>query len=137
MRETRAQPRNTPAKGWGGEGTFTGRVTCYADGRCQRCSCHPGLPVEAGAAAVAIRSHPEPLAGRFALHATVRHALEKRTHGDDAAYFEHYVSLLERAPERLELEQTHLFAAMDLANRAGSVGAAVQVERLLSRLENG
>ena len=79
----------------------------------------------------------EPLAGRFALHATVRHALEKRTHGDAAAYFEHYLSLLERQPARLELEQTHLFAAMDLANASGSVGAAVRLERLLARLEQG
>ncbi len=66
----------------------------------------------------------------------MRYALEKRTSPPDAAaYFEHYVSLLERHPERLALEQTHLFAAMDLAQEAGSVGAAVRLERLLSRLE--
>ncbi len=102
-----------------------------------------GLPVagrrarDGLGALTALRLVQEPLAGRFALHATVRHALEKRTRGDDEAYFEHYVGMLEREPARLELEQTHLFAAMDLANRAGSVGAAVRVERLLSRLENG
>jgi hypothetical protein len=77
----------------------------------------------------------EPLPGRFALHATVRHAVLKRTKGDPAALFEHYVSLLERSPERLDLEQTHLFAAMDHASVVGDVGAAVRVERLLARLE--
>lgn len=92
---------------------------------------------EALAALRRLRLVQEPLAGRFALHATVRHALEKRTRADPAAYFEHYVSLLEQHPERLPLEQTHLFAAMDLANTAGSVDAAVRLESLLSRLEAG
>jgi hypothetical protein len=82
-----------------------------------------------------LRLVQEPLAGRFALHATVRHALVKRTHADQGALFEHYVGMLERSPERLDLEQTHLFAAMDHANVAGSVDAAVRIERLLSRLE--
>ncbi len=93
---------------------------------------------EALAALRLLRLVQEPLAGRFALHATVRHGLlkQKCTQDDPAAYFEHYVSLLEQHPERLELEQTHLFAAMDLANTAGSVGAAVRVERLLARLED-
>jgi hypothetical protein len=90
---------------------------------------------DALAALVRLRLVQEPLEARFALHATVRHALLKHTHADASAYFEHYVSLLEREPERLELEQTHLYAAMDLANTAGSVGAAVRVERLLARLE--
>jgi hypothetical protein len=91
---------------------------------------------EALASLVRLRLLQEPLAGRFALHATVRHALEKRTHGEPAAYFEHYVTLLERAPERMELEQTHLFAAMDLAQEMGGVGAAVRLERLLAKLED-
>ncbi len=90
---------------------------------------------EALAALVRLRLVQEPLAGRFALHATVRHALLKHTRADAPAYFEHYVALLEREPDWLELEQTHLYAAMDLANTAGSVGAAVRVERLLARLE--
>jgi hypothetical protein len=77
----------------------------------------------------------EPLAGRFALHATVRHAVAKRTRADHAALFEHYVSLLEHHPERLELEQTHLFAAMDQASNTGDVNAAVRVERLVAMLE--
>jgi len=92
---------------------------------------------EALAALVRLRLVQEPLAGRFALHATVRHALAKRTRADPEGYFQHYVSLLEQHPERLELEQTHLFAVMDVATTSGSIGAAVRVERLLSRLEHG
>ncbi|APR78780.1 transcriptional regulator, SARP family protein [Minicystis rosea] len=84
---------------------------------------------------VRLRLVQEPLAGRFALHATVRHAVLKRTHGDPAAHFEHYVGMLERSPERLDLEQTHLFAAMDHASMKGDVGAAMRIERLLARLE--
>jgi hypothetical protein len=84
-----------------------------------------------------LRVLQEPLAGRFALHATVRHALLKRARADPRRYFEHYVSLLEREPHRIELEQTHLFAAMDLAADIGGVGAAVRLERLVARLESG
>jgi hypothetical protein len=82
-----------------------------------------------------LRLVQEPLAGRFALHATVRHALVGRTQADPNALFEHYLSLLERRPERLDLEQTHLFAAMDYAATAGSVVSAVRIERLLAELE--
>jgi hypothetical protein len=77
----------------------------------------------------------EPLAGRFALHATVRHALARRTHADQGAIAEHYVSLLERHPERLELEQTHLFAAMDHASGTGDLATALRLERLVAALE--
>jgi hypothetical protein len=94
-----------------------------------------GRAEEALASLTRLRLLQEPLAGRFALHATVRHALAKRTSPDPAAYFEHYVSLLEREPERIELEQTHLFAAMDLAQEAGTIDAAVRLERLLARVE--
>ncbi|KYF61142.1 hypothetical protein [Sorangium cellulosum] len=76
----------------------------------------------------------EPFAGRFALHATVRHAVLKRTQLDQRRFFEHYVALLERSPERLDLEQTHLFAAMDYAHDTGSVAAAIRVNELFSRL---
>src|SRR5262249_27624641 len=78
--------------------------------------------VAALAPLVRLRLVQEPLAGRFALHATIRHAAAKRTRGDPAALFEHYVGMLERAPERLELEQTHLFAAMDHASVASDLG---------------
>jgi hypothetical protein len=85
---------------------------------------------------VALRLVQEPLAGRFALHATVRHALIRRTTGDPGALFEHYVGLLERSPARLDLEQTHLFAAMDHQSHAGNVGGAVRIERLIAALED-
>jgi hypothetical protein len=76
----------------------------------------------------------EPLAGRFTLHAVVRQAVVARTSFATARYFHHYVRLLERHPERADLEQTHLFAAMDYANRASDLGGALRLERLLVRL---
>lgn len=77
----------------------------------------------------------EPLAGRFALHATVRYALEGRTRFDRQRHFDHYVSMLERHPERLDLEQTHLFAAMDHAHELSHLDDALRVNALLERLE--
>jgi hypothetical protein len=79
----------------------------------------------------------EPLRGRYALHAVVRYAVQKRTKPAPARVFAHYVSLLERAPERMSLEQTHLFAAMDHANRHSDLGGALRIERLLAQLEGG
>lgn len=77
----------------------------------------------------------EPVAGRYTLHAVVRHAIRRR-HGFDAArFYRHYVTLLEREPERLLLEQTHLFAAMDHAHRTSSLSDMLRVEELLRRLE--
>lgn len=73
----------------------------------------------------------EPVAGRFALHAVVRHAVRKRKSFDPARFYDHYVALLERDPARLELEQTHLFAAMDHAHRTGDLQAMLRVEALL------
>lgn len=75
----------------------------------------------------------EAMPGRFTLHAVVRHAVRKRTEGRPRAYFDHYVTLLERHPERLVLEQTHLFAAMDFAHRTSDLDAMLRVERLLER----
>jgi hypothetical protein len=76
----------------------------------------------------------ETMPGRFTVHAVVRHAVKKRTRADPAAVFEHYVSLLERHPERLFLEQTHLFAAMDHAHRTSDLDGMLRVERLLAKL---
>jgi hypothetical protein len=76
----------------------------------------------------------EPLAGRFTLHAVVRQAVVARTSFAAGRYFQHYVRLLERHPERADLEQTHLFAAMDYANRASDLPGALRLERLLTRL---
>ncbi len=76
----------------------------------------------------------EPLAGRFALHATVRHAIAGRTHAEPQRHFEHYVSLIEQHPERLDLEQTHLFSALDYAHTSGNLAAALRLDDLLTRL---
>jgi hypothetical protein len=73
----------------------------------------------------------EPMRGRFALHAVVRHAVTRRTEGNPARVFEYYVSLLERDPGRLQEEQTHLFGAMDYAHRTSDLGRMLRVERLL------
>jgi hypothetical protein len=77
----------------------------------------------------------EPVTGRFTLHAVVRHAVARRTQSAHARVFEHYVSLLERDPERLLLEQTHLFAAMDHAHRTNDLRAMLRVESLAQRLD--
>jgi hypothetical protein len=76
----------------------------------------------------------EPMRGRFAVHAVVRHAVRRKTQGAPARLFEHYVALLEAHPERLMLEQTHLFAAMDHAYRSGDMSGILRIERLLARL---
>jgi hypothetical protein len=76
----------------------------------------------------------EPVANRYTLHAVVRHAVTKRTALDPERVFEHYVSLLEREPERLLREQTHLFAAMDHAHRTSNLNAMLRVEALARRL---
>jgi hypothetical protein len=76
----------------------------------------------------------EPMPGRYALHAVVRYAVARRTTAAPQRCFEHYVALLERHPERLDLEQTHLFAAMDHAQRCSDLGAILRVDALLDRL---
>jgi hypothetical protein len=38
---------------------------------------------------------------------------------------------LERHPERLDLEQTHLFAAMDYAHTSSDLSSALRIDRLL------
>jgi hypothetical protein len=77
----------------------------------------------------------EPVLGRYTLHAVVRHALRRGHSFDAARFYRHYVSLLERQPERLLLEQSHLFAAMDHAHRTSDLGAMLRVEALLRRIE--
>jgi hypothetical protein len=79
----------------------------------------------------------EPVAGRYTLHAVVRHAVKRKADFDHGRFYTHYVALLEREPERLLLEQTHLFAAMDHAHRTGSLAAMLRVEALVRRIEAG
>jgi hypothetical protein len=77
----------------------------------------------------------EPVAARYTLHAVVRHAVRRRKSFDSARFYQHYVSLLEREPARLLLEQTHLFAAMDHAHRTSNLNAMLRVEALLRRID--
>jgi hypothetical protein len=77
----------------------------------------------------------EPLRERYALHAVVRHAVARRTKAAPSRAFRYYVTLLERHPERLELEQTHLFAAMEHAYRNSDMNALLRVNALAERLE--
>jgi hypothetical protein len=77
----------------------------------------------------------EPMKGRFAVHAVVRHAVRRRTSLEPGPVFEHYVALLEAHPERLMMEQTHLFAAMDHAHRTSNLDAMLRIERLLQLLD--
>lgn len=76
----------------------------------------------------------EPLANRYTLHAVVRHAVVPRTQPTAERVFQHYVTMLERHPERLVREQTHLFAAMDHAHRTSNLEAMLRVEALARRL---
>lgn len=76
----------------------------------------------------------QPLVGRYALHATVRHAVLRRTRFDQKRAVRHYVRLLEKEPARLDLEQTHLFAAMDYAHVTSDLGLALRVNKLLAQL---
>jgi hypothetical protein len=76
----------------------------------------------------------EPLAGRYTLHATIRHAVARRTRFDPRRAARHYLALLDREPDRLDLEQTHLFAAMDLAHSGADLGMALRIDRLLARV---
>jgi hypothetical protein len=76
----------------------------------------------------------EPVAARYTLHAVVRHAVVPRTRPAPQRVFEYYIALLEQHPERLLLEQTHLFAAMDHASRTSNLDAMLRVEALARRL---
>jgi len=76
----------------------------------------------------------QPMPGRFAVHAVVGHAVRPRTRWEPARAFEHYLSLLERSPGRLALEQSHLFAAMDHADRRGDLDGLLRIGRLVDRL---
>jgi hypothetical protein len=76
----------------------------------------------------------QPVRERYTLHAVVRHAVAKRTKLDADRVFSHYVTLLERHPERLDLEQSHLFAAMEHASRKNDMAGLLRIEELVRRL---
>ncbi len=76
----------------------------------------------------------QPVLERYTLHAVVRHAVARRTKPEADRVFSHYVTLLERHPERLDLEQSHLFAAMEHAYRKSDMNALLRIEALARRL---
>jgi hypothetical protein len=78
----------------------------------------------------------QPVRERYTLHAVVRHAVARRTEPDAERVFSHYVTLLEQHPERLELEQSHLFAAMEHASRKNDMYALLRIEALARRLSD-
>jgi hypothetical protein len=78
----------------------------------------------------------EPVRARYALHAVVRHAVARRTKPQADRVCAHYLDLLERHPERLELEQTHLFAAMEHASRQHDRDALLRIDELARRLSD-
>jgi hypothetical protein len=78
----------------------------------------------------------QPVRERYSLHAVVRHAVARRTKPDADRVFSHYVTLLERHPERLELEQSHLFAAMEHASRKNDMSSLLRIEALARRLSD-
>jgi hypothetical protein len=79
----------------------------------------------------------QPSPGRYALHATTRHVLAKTFTFPEDAIARHYLALLERHPERLAIEQTHLYALMDWAAEGRGVGAFLRVQALAERLAAG
>jgi hypothetical protein len=76
----------------------------------------------------------EPVRDRYTVHAVVSYAVARRTKPNADRVFSHYLTLLERHPERLELEQTHLFAAMEHASRKGDMQALLRIDELAGRL---
>ncbi len=79
----------------------------------------------------------QPLRERYTLHAVVRHAVARRTKPAPERVFEHYVTLLERHPERLELEQSQLFAALEHAYRKSDMNALLRVNALAAEARTG
>jgi hypothetical protein len=76
----------------------------------------------------------QPVRERYTLHAVVRYAVARRTKPQAERVAAHYVTLLERHPERLELEQSHLFAAMEHASRKNDMSALLRIDALARRL---
>lgn len=86
---------------------------------------------------VALRLVDEPLPGRFALHATVGHAVRKRLPVDADRIADriatYYLARFERGDASGALDVTHLFGLMDWAQRKGDVGLIVRVGELGAR----
>lgn len=82
-----------------------------------------------------LRVVQRPAAGRLTLHATVRYARRREATFDEGAVAAHYLRLLEARPDRLETEQTHLFALMDWAQERGDLTTILRVQELAERLD--
>ncbi|HSC16261.1 MAG TPA: hypothetical protein VLI71_14145 [Gammaproteobacteria bacterium] len=78
----------------------------------------------------------QPVRERYTLHAVVRHAVARRTKPDADRVFTHYVTLLEQHPDRLNLEQSHLFAAMEHASRKNDMHGLLRIEALARKLSD-
>jgi hypothetical protein len=78
----------------------------------------------------------QPVRERYTLHAVVRHAVARRTNADPERVFAHYVTMLERHPKRLALEQSHLFAAMEHAYQKSDMHALLRIEALVRKLND-
>lgn len=107
----------------------------HMDARSLMTVARAGTPATAPAALSLLsrwRLVQEPIAGRFALHAVVRYALAGKGTVAPERYFDHYVALLERHPERFTAELSHLFAAMDHAQAVSSLEKVLRVESLIS-----
>ena len=74
----------------------------------------------------------EPLPDRFAVHAVVRYAVAGKGDVPPARYFDYYVRLLERHPDRFVAEQSQLFAAMDHAQAISSLDKMLRIEALVT-----
>lgn len=76
-----------------------------------------------------------PRKGRFTLHATVRHAIAAE--GDASSLRDeigaHYLNRFEASPDRMEGEDTQLFALMDWAQDKGDLGLILRVKSLADR----
>jgi len=107
----------------------------HMDARSLSIVARAGAPAPAAAALNRLarwRLVQEPIAGRFALHAVVRYALAGKGTVAPERYFDHYVALLERHPERFTVELSHLFAAMDHAQAVSSLEKVLRVESLIT-----
>ena len=83
-----------------------------------------------------LRLIQEPWPGRYALHATVHYALQCTLPFDAETISRHYLAWLERSPERILAEQTHLFALMDWAQEKRDLETILRVHALAALLEN-
>lgn len=91
-----------------------------------------GPPAVASLAALRLVQEPSP--GRFALHATVRAALERRVRGDGDRVARFFLAHFEAEPRRVADDPTQLFALMDWAQERSDLDAILRVNALAEAL---